>query len=68
MPKPKAIVDPQKCSPASCDSGVCAALAYCNRKVLIQEAAYEIPFVNQTMCNGCLKCLLVCPARAIIKS
>lgn len=67
MPKPKAFVDVEKCAPTSCHGGVCAAVVSCKHKMLVQEAPYEVPFINISMCNGCLLCLPSCPARAIAK-
>ena len=67
MPKPKAAVDPQKCSPGVCDSGICAAALVCPRKVMTQENPYEMPFIDMDLCQGCFTCLQACPLKAIRK-
>ena len=67
MPKPKAVVDPQKCDPQACDSGICVAAVECPNRIMAQEAPYEIPFIDLRMCRGCFKCKLACPLKAIAK-
>lgn len=67
MPKPKAAVDPQKCSPQACEGGLCAAAAVCPRKVMVQDDPYETPFVEMDLCQGCFTCLQACPLKAIRK-
>ncbi|MBI4333402.1 MAG: 4Fe-4S ferredoxin [Chloroflexi bacterium] len=64
-----AAVDAQKCDPASCDSGACAAIPECPRKIIKQEAPYEVPYIagDPSVCRGCFKCLKACPRQAIAK-
>ena len=68
MPKPVACVDAGRCNPRQRDSGVCAALPLCKRRVLRQEALGEVPIItNPQFCQGCFLCLAACPQRAIVK-
>jgi NAD-dependent dihydropyrimidine dehydrogenase PreA subunit len=68
MAKPKPVVDPQKCDPALCNGGICAALAECPHKIFRQEEPGEMPYIrNSDLCRGCFACLSACPAGAIIK-
>jgi len=65
MPSKIALVDYQKCHPEKCDSGVCAAVLVCSHKLLKQEAPYEIPMMNPSVCQGCGDCVRSCPLKAI---
>ncbi|HEY4712176.1 MAG TPA: 4Fe-4S binding protein [Dehalococcoidia bacterium] len=65
MPKKMAMVDYYKCRPEQCDSGVCAAVSACPRKLLKQETLYQAPMPNPALCQGCAKCVLACPLKAI---
>lgn len=66
MPNPTAMIDYQKCSPEKCDSGVCAAMLECPKKVLRQEAPYEFPFSHPShFCKGCGICVQACLFTAI---
>jgi len=65
MPGKMALIDFASCHPEQCDSGVCAAVAACPHKLLIQEAAYEIPMTNAAICQGCGDCARACPLKAI---
>ena len=65
MPKKMALVDYGKCHPEHCDSGICAAALSCPHKLLQQEAPYEAPMPNPSLCQGCGKCALACPLKAI---
>jgi translation initiation factor RLI1 len=63
--KKMALVDFQKCHPAQCDSGTCEAAQACERKLLRQEANYEIPMTDPALCRGCGDCVRACPLKAI---
>ena len=60
-----ALVDHKKCHPEKCDSGVCAAVLACFHKLLKQEAPYEIPMTDTSVCQGCGDCVRTCPLEAI---
>ncbi len=65
MPSKMAIIDFNKCRPGECDGGVCKAALACERKLLTQEAAYEIPMTDPFLCRGCADCVKACPLNAI---
>jgi len=65
MPKKMAVVNYHKCRPEQCDSGVCAAVSACPRKLLKQEAPHEAPMPSPYACQNCAKCVLACPLKAI---
>jgi len=65
MPKQMAMVDYTICQPENCDKGICLAVLACPNKVLKQEAPYEMPDPNPTMCVGCGLCAQACPLKAI---
>ena len=65
MPSKMALVDYKKCHPEKCDSGVCAAVLACSHKLLKQEAPYEIPMMDPSVCQGCGDCVRACPLKAI---
>jgi translation initiation factor RLI1 len=65
MPSKMALVDYKKCHPEKCDSGVCAAVLACSHKLLKQEAPYEIPMMDPSVCQGCGDCVRACPMKAI---
>lgn len=69
MSRKSAFIDVEKCDPSACPGGICAAMRECPRKILKQEAAYEVPFVygDGSLCKGCFKCLLACPLKAVSK-
>jgi len=67
VPKPKAYVDYNKCNPELCPEGVCQAARECQLKILHQDAPHEPPETTEAPCRGCFKCLLACPAKAIVK-
>ena len=67
MSKPKAVIDPNKCRPEHCPDGVCLALAVCKKKLLKQDAPYEVPYVDGSLCQSCFDCLKACPLKAIRK-
>ncbi len=59
------MVDFRKCDPRSCSEGKCTAVAACPRKLLVQEAPYEAPMPNPSICKGCGECVRTCPLKAI---
>lgn len=63
--RPVAVLDYSKCHPENCDKGICLAALACPNKVLKQEAPYEMPEPNPTMCVGCGECALACSLKAI---
>lgn len=65
MPGKIALVTFDKCHPEKCRSGICMAAQACPRKILKQEAPYEIPMTNPMTCRGCGDCARACPAKAI---
>ncbi len=65
MPSKMAIVDFNRCDPRKCENGICQAVLACERKLLKQEAAYEIPMTNPFLCRGCADCVRACPENAI---
>jgi translation initiation factor RLI1 len=60
-----ALVDYRKCDPERCDSGVCLAVAACPRRLIAQEAPYEVPMADPFPCKGCGDCAKACPVKAI---
>jgi len=65
MPAKKALVNYNKCRPEDCDCGICVAVLACPRKLLSQEAPYEIPMTDPSPCKGCGDCVVACPQKAI---
>ena len=65
MPGKMALVDYKKCHPGKCDSGICKAALACSHKLLKQEAPYEIPMMDPSLCQGCGDCVRACPLKAI---
>ncbi len=65
MPKKMALIDYEKCHPEHCDSGVCKAVFACPHKLLKQEAPYETPMPELSLCRGCAKCVIACPLKAV---
>ncbi len=65
MPGKMAMIDFNKCRPQECEDGVCKAAEACERKLLVQETAYEIPMTNPFLCRGCADCVRACPVNAI---
>jgi len=65
MPKKTIVVDYQACDPKQCENGICKAALECERKVLTQEAPYEMPDNNAAMCLSCALCMQACPRGAI---
>jgi len=65
MPKQTIAVDYQKCDPNDCPHGICQAAILCERKILYQEEAFELPDTKASMCLGCSLCLNACPRNAL---
>jgi translation initiation factor RLI1 len=65
VPKKMSVVDYKKCQPEQCDKGICLAVLACPNEVLKQEAPYEMPDPNPSMCVGCGLCAQACPLKAI---
>jgi len=65
MPGKIALVDYNRCHPEKCNYGICTAAAACPRKLLRQEAAFEIPMTDPAICQGCADCVPACPLKAI---
>jgi len=65
MPNKTVLIDYNKCHPEQCDSGTCAAVLACPRKLLKQEAPHEPPMPDPAICRGCSECALACPLKAI---
>lgn len=65
MPKKSVVVDYQACDPQQCENGICLAALACEKKVLTQEAPFELPETKAGMCLGCSLCIQACPKGAI---
>ncbi len=65
MPKKIALIDYSKCHPEYCDSGICKAVLTCPHKLLKQERPYEAPLPHPSLCQGCAKCVVACPLKAV---
>lgn len=65
MPRKTVVVDYQACDPKQCESGICQAALLCERKVLTQEAPYEMPDTKASMCLSCSLCIQACPKNAV---
>ena len=69
MPKPKAVVQYDKCKPEKCspNDGICSAVKACTHNILKQEETYESPMVFPAeMCQGCSDCVMACQLEAIM--
>ena len=60
-----ALVDYRRCDPTMCEEGVCVAALACPRKLLSQEAPYDVPMTDPSPCRGCGDCARSCPLKAI---
>jgi len=60
-----ALIDYNKCRPGDCEDGICPAARGCEKKLLIQEAAYEPPMPDPSLCKGCGDCVRACPLGAV---
>ena len=67
MSKPRAVVDVGKCNPEACPEGICAALQVCEKRILRQDAPYEVPYTTASLCQSCFDCVKACPLQAIAK-
>ncbi len=65
MPGNVALIDHHRCDPRMCADGLCVAALACPRKLLRQEAPYEVPMTDHSPCRGCADCRRVCPTDAI---
>ncbi|MGQ9833712.1 MAG: hypothetical protein ACUVRJ_07940 [Candidatus Villigracilaceae bacterium] len=65
MPKKTVVIDYQACNPEKCEDGICKAALACKRKVLTQEAPYDMPDAKAHMCLSCSLCTLECPTSAV---
>jgi len=65
VPKQTVVVDYQACQPEACEDGICQAALACEKKVLTQEAPYEMPDTKANMCLGCSDCVQACPMHAV---
>jgi translation initiation factor RLI1 len=65
MPTKIALIDFKKCSPPKCRDGICTAALACTHRLLKQEAPYEIPMPDPSLCRGCGDCAQACPFKAI---
>lgn len=65
MPKKTIVIDYQACHPEQCENGICRAIQVCERRILTQEAPFEMPDSRPSMCLGCALCLRECLNGAI---
>ncbi len=61
----RALIDYRRCDPARCPEGICAAARACERRLLKQEAAFEVPMPGALPCSGCGDCVRGCPLEAV---
>jgi NAD-dependent dihydropyrimidine dehydrogenase PreA subunit len=66
MPRRTVVLNYRLCDPDQCQEGVCAAQVVCERKVLKQPEAYQLPEFRPGMCLGCADCVPVCPRKALV--
>ncbi len=66
MPKKIALIDYTECHPEHCDSGICQAVQACPHKLLKQARPYEVPMPYPSLCQGCAKCVVACPLKAVV--
>ena len=66
MPKKTVAIDYKACEPEKCEDGICKAVLACEKKILTQEAPYEMPDVKASMCLSCANCVLACQQNAVI--
>ncbi|UCH43345.1 MAG: 4Fe-4S binding protein [Dehalococcoidales bacterium] len=65
MASKMAIIDFNKCHPSEFENGICLAVQACQRKLLAQEAPYQPPMPDPSLCRACGDCLRACPLGAI---
>jgi Fe-S-cluster-containing hydrogenase component 2 len=63
-----AVINYSLCSFEQCSDGICKAIPDCEKKILKQEAPFEPPYIDSSMCSGCHKCIPACPLEAIERS
>ncbi|MFC1954338.1 4Fe-4S binding protein [Chloroflexota bacterium] len=68
MPGKIALVDFNKCRPEECENGICKAAQACERNLLKQEAAFESPMTDPSICRACGDCVRACPLKAVLIS
>ncbi|MDA8217548.1 MAG: 4Fe-4S binding protein [Dehalococcoidales bacterium] len=62
---PKAVINPEACTPEKCAAGRCQARKVCPTKAIYQVEPFEVPATDAGRCHGCSKCVADCPAKAI---
>ena len=65
MPRKIVGIDYSVCDPKKCKDGICQAALACEKKLLTQEAPYEMPDVKASMCMSCALCVEACPQGAV---
>ena len=65
MPRKTVVVDYQVCEPEECEDGICQAALVCEKKILTQEAPYEMPDTKASVCLSCATCVKACPKNAV---
>jgi translation initiation factor RLI1 len=59
------LVNYNKCDPERCEGGICTAALACSRRLLRQEAPYEVPMGDPFLCRACGDCVRTCPLKAV---
>jgi len=65
MPRKTVVVDYRACDPEKCEGGICKAALVCEKKILTQEAPYEMPDTKASVCLSCAICVQACPQNAV---
>ncbi len=66
MPRKTVAVDYRACNPEKCEDGICKAVLLCEKKILTQEAPYEMPDTKASACLSCAICVKACPQKAVL--